>query len=130
MDSLSEGDTKDMLVNPFYAIVLAEHLFEPHKPDMAQEDWVQQNDELMEKLGEKEWLERLLRLLSPKSSDDIHDKLINPYQAVLFSDRLLGDHPPLVTPELWVQANTKMIAELGYSEWLWRLLKVLETGGV
>jgi len=55
--------------------------------------------------------------------------MTNPALTINISDRLEGDHEPLVTRELWINANEKLIKELGPETWLWRLLDTLESGG-
>jgi hypothetical protein len=68
--------------------------------------------------------------MSPKTKPDyVRDVLINPYQGIIYSDRLRGEHEPIVTHDMWIGANVKMINELGVDAWLWQLLNVLETGG-
>lgn len=118
------------IVNPFYAITLKDELFGEHAIEGAKEDWVLKNVQLIEEMGSKDWLGELLLSLSPKGKPDhVRDTLINPYKGIIFSDRLMGEHEPLVTREMWIDANVKMIKELGADTWLWRLLGVLETGG-
>jgi len=117
------------LLNPFYAVTLQSHLFFDHKSKTAKEDWVLLNANLMEDIGIKVWLGDFLNVVSlPRAKYDGHD-VIDPSITVKASDRLRGEHEPLVTREQWVQANTKLIKELGVAEWLWLLLEVLETGG-
>ena len=72
--------------------------------------------------------ELLDALSQTRKKYDGHDAL-NPTLTINISDRLQGDHPPLITRDQWVQANTKLIKELGTNTWLWRLLFTLETGG-
>ncbi len=48
---LDENDTKDMLANPYYAIVIAKHLSEDHEPLIAEEDWVKANAKLIDEIG-------------------------------------------------------------------------------
>ena len=129
MQPSNERDAKEMLANPYYAVVFAVHLFNEHKPATAKEDWVLLNAKLMDDLGTNEWLGELLDVLSvPQSKYDGHD-IINPRVAVTVSAGLRGDHEPLITRAQWLEANAKLIKEIGTEEWLWQLLNVLETGG-
>jgi hypothetical protein len=129
MQPSNERDAKEMLANPYYTVVFAEHLFKGSKPAGAKEDWVLMNAKLIDDLGAKVWLGELLAVLSTQESKyDGHD-IINPCLVVTVSVRLHGEHPPLITRQQWLEANTKLIKELGTEPWLWNLLAVLETGG-
>jgi hypothetical protein len=54
------------------------------------------------------------------------DMLINPFYAINIDPNLADEHDPLVTEEQWVQANLKLIDEIGAHEWLQHLLAVLQ----
>lgn len=130
MNSMPEDNLSDMLANPFYIVVFADYLFKERELITAQEDWVLLNVRLIDDLGTKEWLGELLDVLTLDPKDyDGHD-IINPSLATRFSNRLKGDHEPLVTREQWIHANTKLIKEIGSNKWLWKLLETLETGGL
>ena len=58
----------------------------------------------------------------------IRDVVINPFYAVTCAETLCIPHPPLVTKEQWIQANTALMNQMGVEPWLRRLLEVLETG--
>lgn len=60
------------------------------------------------------------------SKDDITAMLINPIYAVSIDPDLVGSHEPLVSKERWIEANEKLIDEIGAETWLRRLLAVLE----
>ena len=77
--------------------------------------------------GIRVWLRQFLEAVTlPKVEYDGHD-IINPALAVIISDSLKGDHEPLVTRDQWVDANIKLVGELGVANWLWRLfLKCLK----
>jgi hypothetical protein len=62
------------------------------------------------------------------NSDDIVDMVINPFYALTISEDLTVEHAPLVSRETWIDANTKLIGELGARAWLEKLLTVLEKG--
>jgi hypothetical protein len=60
------------------------------------------------------------------SEDDITTMLINPIYAVSIDPDLVGSHESLVSKERWIEANEKLIDEIGAETWLRRLLGVLE----
>jgi hypothetical protein len=126
---MSPDEGAAALLNPFYAVSLQPHLFFDHKSKTAKEDWVLLNANLMEEIGAKTWLEEFLDVVSlSRTKYDGHD-VIDPTITIRASDRLQGEHEPLITRQQWVEANTKLIKELGAAEWLYLLLGVLETGG-
>ncbi len=126
---LSADDVPAMLTNPFYAVTFAAHVFKKHGNLGSKEDWVAANAHTMKDIGSKTWLDEFLDFISlSRTKYDGHD-ILNPTLVVNISDRLEGDHEPLVTRELWIQTNVKMIDEIGAEAWLWQLLEVLETGG-
>jgi hypothetical protein len=53
---------------------------------------------------------------------------VNPYYAVTLAESLCTPHPPLISKDEWVQANVRLIDELGAEAWLRTLLDVLEAG--
>lgn len=126
---LSAKDVSAMIANPFYAVTFASHVFKKHSSLGSKEDWVAANAFTMNDIGPKVWLEEFLDFMTQsRSKYDGHD-ILNPMLVVNVSDRLEGEHEPLVTRELWTQANEKMIKEMGPEKCLWNLLDVLETGG-
>lgn len=60
--------------------------------------------------------------------NDTVNMLINPYYAINISPDLVGEHEPLVTQDQWVQANLRLLDEIGAREWLEHLLAVLQGG--
>lgn len=58
--------------------------------------------------------------------NDIKDTLINPIYAINIEPDLAAEHEPLVSEAQWVQANVKLIEEIGAQAWLERLLAVLQ----
>lgn len=126
---MTPDESSALLVNPFYAVSLRGHMFFNHSSKTAKEDWVLLNAALMDDIGAKTWLNEFLDVVSlPRAKYSGHDS-IDPSIAIKASDRLRGDHEHLVTREHWIQANEKLIKELGTAEWLYLLLGVLETGG-
>jgi len=126
---LSEEEASAMLANPFYAVTFAAHVFKKHSSLGSKEDWVAANAHTMKDISAKHWLDEFLDFISQsRTKYDGHD-ILNPTLVVNISDRLHGDHKPLVTREQWIQVNEKMIGELGVEAWLWQLLDVMETHG-
>jgi len=62
------------------------------------------------------------------NEDDLKATLINPIYAVSIHPDLAGPHEALVSKQRWVDANERLIVEIGAGEWLSRLLEVLEGG--
>jgi hypothetical protein len=60
------------------------------------------------------------------SKDDVAAMLINPVYAVSINPDLAGRHEPIVPKERWIEANERLISDIGAEEWLRRLLAVLE----
>jgi hypothetical protein len=60
------------------------------------------------------------------SEDDVTAMLINPIYAVAIDPGLVGSHEPIVTKQRWIEANERLIDEIGAETWLRRLLAVLE----
>jgi hypothetical protein len=60
------------------------------------------------------------------SEDDATAMLINPIYAISIDPDLMGSHEPIVSKERWIEANERLIDEIGSETWLRRLLAVLE----
>ena len=60
------------------------------------------------------------------SKNDVTAMLINPIYAVSIDPNLTGHHEPIVPKERWIEANEKLIDEIGAEGWLRRLLGILE----
>lgn len=117
-----------IIANPFYAVNLADYLFDASEPKIAEEDWVLLNADLVQGMGAKAWLEEFLDLVSLEQIDsDSHD-IINPTLTIRLSANLHGTHYPLVTRENWVKANMRYIEESGVENWLRCLLQTLARG--
>ncbi len=121
----AENNTGDNLVNPFYAVTFASHLFS-QKPITSEEDWLLLNAGLIEDMGMDQWLEELLDVLSlPRAKYDGHD-IINPSLVVTISKSLQDTHQPIVTRQEWIQANAKLAKEISAQSWLELLLNTLQ----
>jgi len=126
----TEDNVRDSIINPYYSVSFAEYLFNDQELEVAKEDWVLKNSQLITEMGNTDWLEQLLLSLSTEPLDNPTYWFICPRKTVTFSDRLRGEHEPTVDIAVWVAANVKLMEELGNEKWLWQLLDVLETGGV
>lgn len=60
---MDEQDTKEIYINPFYAINIEPSLFAKHEVMVSEEQWVEVNVKLIDELGAKEWLTQLLHIL-------------------------------------------------------------------
>ncbi len=125
---VSEDSVRDSLINPYHVVNFAEHLFSDKGTTVAKEDWVSANVGLIQEMGASDWLKGLLVCLTVEPTDDPAQMVTSPRQAVVFSERLRGEHEPMVDTPMWIVANEKLIGELGAEEWLWWLLAILETG--
>lgn len=126
--SLSTDDTKDILLNPVLTIMIADHFFGEHDTTFAKEDWTKASDIQMKEKGARAWLEALLDSLTGPY-DALQAGPISPYHAISFHPSLQSLEP-YIERDIWLDANVKLIDELGSTEWLWRLLDVLESGKV
>ena len=68
--------------------------------------------------AEGEWTEEAVQAL-----------LINPFYAVTAAPTFCVPHEPMIERDVWVQANARLIEQIGAEAWLERLLEVLESGG-
>ena len=64
------------------------------------------------------------------TAEDVQAVLVNPFYAVTISPTLFGEHDPIIARSRWVQANARLIEQIGAEAWLNRLLDVLESGAV
>ncbi|MBL8121768.1 hypothetical protein JNM87_03390 [Candidatus Saccharibacteria bacterium] len=126
-DNTSAAESQ--IANPFYAVEFAAHIFKRHT-EGPKEDWIVANAHLIADIGAKAWLGELLDTLSQtRAKYDGHD-VINPTVVINVSERLQEQHDPTVSRSQWIQANAKLINEIGADKWLWRLLDVLENGSL
>jgi hypothetical protein len=124
-----EKNASGMLANPFYAVSFADYMSADDKTEIAKEDWVLNNTGLIDEMGIEDWLKQLLISLTTEPEDSPTYTIISPRNVVIVSERLRGEHKPIITRQQWLQVNTKLMKELGTEAWLWRLIDILETGG-
>ncbi len=124
MNKIRPEHIQGILMNPFYAIEVARELVEEHEPRMSDKEWVTANTSLIQELGAERWLTQLLSLLQGKTVTV--DERISPFNAINIDPMFALDHPSLVSREQWVQANVKLIPQVGIEQWLTQLLDILE----
>ena len=61
--SWREDAVKQLLINPFYAVNIAEPLCVRHVPLVSTEEWVAANTRPIQEIGAEVWLRRLLDVL-------------------------------------------------------------------
>lgn len=125
MRPYTEDEIRGIILNPYYAINFSDALFTEDSPKIAKEDWVLKNADLMSEIGIKTWLERLLVLLAEDAPSQKADYIIDPSTAITFAGTYKGEHEPIVTRAMWVEANQKSIEESSSESWLSRFLDVL-----
>lgn len=57
---------------------------------------------------------------------DVNAMLGNPFYAINIDPTLAEPHEPLVSEDLWVEANVRQIEELGAEPYLHNLLSILK----
>lgn len=116
MPHFTEDSLQRIIINPFYAIAVAESLTEEHELSMGEAEWVRANASLMEEMGNERWLRQLLDVLEGKAPAP--QGPIDPSQAVNIDPLFAAEHPPLIGREMWVDVNTKQIRHMGAEGWL------------
>lgn len=66
---MNEEETKEIFINPYYAINISPDLTTGHELMVTKEKWIQVNSKLIDELGKEEWLKRLLNVLESKNHD-------------------------------------------------------------
>lgn len=123
MPHFTEDSLQRIIINPFYAITVAESLTEEHEPSMGEAEWVQANASLMEQMGSAWWFRQLLDVLEGKAPAP--QGPIDPSQAINIDPLFAAEHPPLIGREMWVKVNVTQILNMGAEGWLRQLLDVL-----
>lgn len=130
MNSASENELIENIMNPANAITFADHLLSASEPVSNKEDWIMLNAQLLESIGASTWLNQFLDSISLSRNDyDGHD-IINPSLAVKISESLKDVAHPLISRDQWVEANTKLLGEIGNTQWLGKILDLLEDGAI
>lgn len=66
---MNDQETKELFINPYYAINISSDLVSEHKLMVTKEKWIQVNARLIDELGKEEWLKQLLAVLESKKHD-------------------------------------------------------------
>ena len=122
MPHFTEDSLQRIIINPFYAITVAESLTEEHEPTISDAEWVQANAFLMEQIGAAQWLRQLLDVLEGKA--DAMQGSIGPSQVINIGPLFAAPQPPLIEREMWVEVNVTQIRNMGTESWLRQLLHV------
>jgi hypothetical protein len=125
MPQFTPDDIRRLIANPFYAVSFNAALI-GRAPMERASDWLARNTSSLETARGRglcaQWLSHLLAVLR---DDAAATDPCNPARAVTIAETFGIDHPPLLTEELWVQANCNQIAQHGARAWLTTLLRVL-----
>jgi hypothetical protein len=119
----TQDNLQRIIINPFYAITVAQSLTEEHDPAMSEAEWVQADASLMREMGSERWLRHLLDELEGRVAAP--EQPINPSEAVNIDPLFAAAHPPLIEREMWVDVNVMQIHNMGAEGWLRQLLDVL-----
>jgi hypothetical protein len=107
----TQDNLQRIIINPFYAITVAQSLTEEHDPAMSEAEWVQANASLMREMGSERWLRHLLDELEGRVAAP--EQPINPSEAVNIDPLFAAAHPPLIEREMWVDVNVMQIHNMG-----------------
>lgn len=124
MGQIKPEHIQGIIMNPFYAIIIAPEFVEEHIPFMSDEEWVKVNASLIQEIGAEKWLTQLLDVL--EGSTAAEKEGINPFNAINIDSMYAAEHPPAWRKEQWVQGNVTLLSQLGTEQWLTQFLAVLE----
>ena len=125
---VSQDDMKDLFINPVTTTSIADYFFKEHEPQLTKVDWVNSNSLLIHDKGAEFWLNGLLNTFTAPLVES-QTNSVSPYGTITISQSL-KDLAPYVDKKDWLAANVKLIGEIGGSDWLMRLLNILETGTI
>lgn len=60
---MNDQDTKNLFINPYYAVNIVPTLTDKHDLMVSKENWIKVNAQLIDELGKEEWLRQLLNVL-------------------------------------------------------------------
>ncbi|MDO8513093.1 MAG: hypothetical protein Q7S37_01180 [bacterium] len=66
---MNKQETKELFINPYYAINISPDLISKHELMVTKEKWIEVNSRLIDELGKEEWLKQLLAVLESKKHD-------------------------------------------------------------
>ena len=64
MPKFTEDNVQRIMINPFFAITVAQQLTQEHEPAMGEAELVRANASLMGEMGAERWLRQLLEVLN------------------------------------------------------------------
>jgi hypothetical protein len=59
------------------------------------------------------------------TGDKVERIAMNPFYAITLHPDLFGDHDPLISREQWIDANARLVEQLGAKQYLSNLLDTL-----
>ena len=64
--------------------------------------------------------------MSLLSTNELEKLLVSPFYCIQIDEDLTMIHKSLISEELWISANVRLIREIGAEKWLLQLLEVLQ----
>jgi hypothetical protein len=61
--TMNDQNSKELFINPYYAIRVSPELTTKHEVMATKEQWVKVNSQLIDEMGKEEWLTQLLTIL-------------------------------------------------------------------
>ena len=113
------------IISPYNVINFAESLFKSQLHPITREDYILANTKLLNNLGTSNWLSKLIEALTGKVKNKSY-AVINPIETVKISTKFQGQHQTIINLNDWLNANSKLIEELGAEQWLSLLLDILK----
>lgn len=71
-------------------------------------------------------MENLFNKKGELTTEGIEKIISNPFYCCNINENLIEKHEPLISEDLWIKANTKIIQEIGAEKFLKRLLENLK----
>ena len=66
---MNNQETKELFINPYYAINISPDLASEHELMVTKEKWIQVNSRLIDELGKEEWLKQILTVLESEKHE-------------------------------------------------------------
>lgn len=119
-----EESVAQLLMDPFSTITVAKQFIAEHDPAISMEQWIEENTALIADISAEAWLTQLLNALE---GNKFTDERVHPFNVVNISPHFAEKHPPIISKDNWIAANSKlMVEELGVKKWLMLFLDILE----
>lgn len=116
-------DLERIFVNPFSTFTIVPELTKEHEPSMTTDEWIKENITLIQVLGAETWLTQVVQVLEGKAAQD---RPLNPYHVINIDPQFAIEHEPIIRRDQWLEANTKLIPQIGIERWLRIFLEILE----